>query len=310
MTQTDPIIVFLHIPKAAGTTLVSIIEQEYRSSALYRFRHARPIDRQADEINAAHTAGKSYGIVTGHIGYGLAARLTQPVSHFTMLRDPIALLISRYGYRRSHPKQHPVLAEHAKSSSLLEFADSIEDNTMTRFLSGAEFAAQASLGAEGSSFQALQIARVDSSGFQGDPPCDAAMLERAKNTLRDHCAAFGLTERFDESVLLLAEAFGWSKIHYQKQNVGRRTSQPDPLSAEALEHLRARNAFDIELYDYACGLFEERIAERGEAFQQRYGRFKSKNALLGRVNTVQTQIKTAPRATVRALRKVKNRLMP
>src|SRR6056297_2412769 len=53
MSDPQRLVVFVHIPKAAGTTLVSIIEQEYRPRSIYRFRHAHTIEEQVGEINRA-----------------------------------------------------------------------------------------------------------------------------------------------------------------------------------------------------------------------------------------------------------------
>lgn len=309
MPGPQRLVVFVHIPKAAGTTLVSIIEQEYRPRSIYRFRHAHTIEEQVEEINRAAADRKGYEIVTGHLGYGLHGLVEQPVSYFTMLREPLALLISRYHYRRNHPGQHPVLAQHAKRSSLLEFGRSIEDNTMTRFLSGAEFEAQASLGPGAASFQRLQIARVTGEGFQGDPACTPEMLKTAKANLRDRIDAFGIAERFDVSLVLMSHVFGWKKINYVRQNIGERKARRDPVSRDDMDALRARNAFDVELYAHACELFEERIQALEPGFRNQVDRFRSMNAIHGRLNLWQTRIARSPQSTVKWLRRAKRKVL-
>jgi len=307
-TAASTVKVFVHIPKAAGTTLVSIIEQEYSARSRYRFRQSHPITEQVADINQAAVAPHPYRIVTGHIGYGLHTELKQPVSYFTMLREPLSLLISRYYYRQQHPRQDDPLVRHANRSSLLEFANSIEDNTLTRFLSGAEFQSQQSLGPEQSSFLQLQTARVVDETFAADLPCTPEMLETAKANLRDRFDGFGLTERFDESIVMFSHVFGWRKIHYLKKNVGKTSSQKPTVPDEVKAQIKARNCHDMELYAYACDLFDQRIADMGADFHNTLERFQAMNPLYGRINTWQAAIAQTPKTTVRTLRQLKKKI--
>ena len=297
-----PLKAFVHIPKASGTTLVSIIEQEYRSDAIFRFRQSHPIDEQVKVINQGSSASMSYKIVTGHIGYGLHTLLNQPVFYFTMLREPISLIISRYYYRRQHRHQDHPLVLHANRSSLMEFAQAIEDNTMTRFLSGAEFMAQQSLGPDQSSFRELQTARILDASFQGDSPCSPAMLEIAKKNLRNNICTFGLTERFDESILLFSHVFGWERIYYLKQNIGKSVDKDSVISPEALALLKERNQYDMALYQYARQLFDQRIEALGANFQMELEKFQLVNPIYGRLNFWKQRIHQYPREAINYLR--------
>ncbi|MGK7889790.1 MAG: sulfotransferase family 2 domain-containing protein [Leptolyngbyaceae cyanobacterium] len=310
MTNTkrdESINVFVHIPKASGSTLFSILKQEYQAESVYRFRQSDPIPEKVNEINQAFVEDPGqYRVIAGHVGYGLHQELKQPVNYFTMLREPISLIVSRYYYRRQHPLQDDPLVIHANRCSLAEFVQSIEDNTMTRFLSGAEFEAQLALGTEQSSFRTLQTVRITDGGFSGDPICTAAMLETAKQNLSDRFVAFGLTEQFDQSILLLSQAFGWRKIHYIKKNVAKQKKQA--IADETLAIIKARNAFDIELYDYAVTLFNQRIESLGAEFQQRLQQFQRMNPIYGRLSDWQVNIGKSPSSAIRQLRRVKRKL--
>jgi len=84
------------------------------------------------------------------------------------------------------------------------------------------------------------------------------MLERAKENLREELVFFGLTERFDESLVLAKRRLGFRAILYRSEarvndNRPRGDTVPDEL-AQAAERC---NLYDIELYRYATELFEK-----------------------------------------------------
>lgn len=92
------------------------------------------------------------------------------------------------------------------------------------------------------------------------------VLERAKSNLRQHFAAVGLTERFDESVALFGHALGWSQLlGYESRNRSQNRPLHDTISREVLNKVEADNALDIALYQYAQGLFGEQRERYGLA---------------------------------------------
>ena len=51
--------------------------------------------------------------------------------------------------------------------------------------------------------------------------CPAEILEIAKENLAVHFAVVGITERFDETLILLKTALNWNSIFYSRANVTR-----------------------------------------------------------------------------------------
>jgi hypothetical protein len=86
----------------------------------------------------------------------------------------------------------------------------------------------------------------------------------------------GITERFDESLVLLQRAFGWRRVNYVSANVapGKR---PEP-SARALELIAEHNRLDDELYRWVGERFDAAIAG-DPLFAETYDRFKRTNAM-------------------------------
>jgi hypothetical protein len=67
-------------------------------------------------------------------------------------------------------------------------------------------------------------------GPPGDSISEAETLERAIRNLRS-CAVVGLTERFDETLLIAKKTFGWRMPFYENFNVTS-TAHPKRLSRE------------------------------------------------------------------------------
>lgn len=96
--------------------------------------------------------------------------------------------------------------------------------------------------------------------------------------MQNHFEVVGLTERFDESILLLQRAFGWRRPFYEKKNVGAVRRQKDELPAATRDLIARHNALDLELYEFARDRFEKSIAQLGANFPSDLRRFRRMNS--------------------------------
>ena len=251
-SQHDPscLIAFLHIPKTAGTTLNSILSREYAPDESYEIMMRgmawilprptiipRPLI-SLSKVLRLRTAVRSRHkprLVRGHFDLSIARHLPAGTRFFTLLRDPVERAISHYYHyrRRTIERLHPL----AMRSTLKEWVSGcgiVEmDNGQTRRLAGE---------------MNLACGRVT-----------PAMLERAMSRLAKF-AVVGITERFDESLVLLRRAFGWKSRPVAAQNVGENRPQRIDVSDEALETIERCNRFDLELYRFAWNLFDIRVS--------------------------------------------------
>jgi hypothetical protein len=86
-------------------------------------------------------------------------------------------------------------------------------------------------------------------------PLDSAALDEAKANLRDRFLAFGLTERFDESLRVILTALRLTiPAATERLRVGNHPAVSD-LSPQDQRALAAHNRLDGDLYDFARGLF-------------------------------------------------------
>lgn len=241
-------VIFLHVHKAAGTTLNRIIDRQYQPRDIYS------IDRDGHDfdhfINLDEVCRAQIRMLRGHMNFGLHELLPGPSTYFVLLREPVERVISYYYFIRCTPKHHHYELIRRENLSLKAFLENEVDHLM-------------------SNAQTKMLA-----GGPGD-------LESAKRNLAEYFTVVGLMERFDETLLLLQMAFGWQNIFYVQQNVATKRVKRRDLSLATLDTLVKANQLDIELYRYATMLFEAQVRQQGPSFAKEVKAFQSANQILG-----------------------------
>lgn len=252
----DRTVIFLHVPKTAGTTLIRVMEQQYRPEDVYSV--VEPRDFQ-DLAALSETRKAEFRLLVGHMDFGAHELLPGSSTYFTLLRHPIERVISHYYFMLQEPQYQYydiITSSHMNLKKFIESEiDIMMDNVQTRMLSGK--GAQLAFGT-----------------------CTEEVLETAKKNLREHFTVVGLTERFDETLLLLKRAFGWQNSFYLKRNVTTSRLKRDELPAATLDTIINANQLDMELYRYATALFKEQVHRQGPLFPARVKLFQSANKLL------------------------------
>lgn len=241
-------VIFIHIPKAAGQTIYGIVGRQYRRDEILILRGSVG---QVSPPTIEQAAGAK--IILGHVHFGLHQHLGGENTYVTFLREPVSRVLSLYRYIGSSTRHHL----HAQ----------VANATMTDFVSGQIDTEEVENG------QVRQIAGLT----RGTP--DASSLARAKDNLLESCRVVGLVERFDESVILLKRSLGWKMPFYVRKNVTQETPSSDPSDDKALQIIKRRNALDIELYQFACDLFEEQIGRERSFFPVEVSVFRTLNAM-------------------------------
>ncbi|MFQ5571828.1 MAG: sulfotransferase family 2 domain-containing protein [Rhodothermales bacterium] len=265
MSDLRKLLVFEHIPKTAGSTMHAILWRLYGGKGVYLVTHPRQHRERLDAL-CRHLQDPANPLcaIIAHTGFGFHKWLPSDYRYvqYTFLRDPVERVFSHYHYQIQRGKLDP-------SISLESFIR--EDlgrscNVQTAFLGGLEL-------------------RRNLEGITLSPDLyTEELLEQAKANL-SRLAVFGLTERFDESLLLFKEVFGWkwTRIFYVRQRVGqRRPAQPD-YSDTILRLIRRYNELDLELYSYAQALFPQQQATLMHQGRPTLKTFQKLNAVYGSV---------------------------
>ena len=176
-------LIFLHIPKTAGTTLNRIIEWQYSPFAIFTMDPYR-IRATAERFKRLPEARRRrLRVVRGHMFYGIHEFLPQGATYITMLRDPVARVLSAYYFvlrRPLNPLHRKLKKERLRVEDCLRlFPD--RNNLQCRFIAGVKDTAIA----------------------------DERLLDMAKENLTKSFSVVGICERFEESLILISKTFGW-----------------------------------------------------------------------------------------------------
>jgi len=231
-TAAAEAIIFLHVPKTAGTTLNRLIEWEYDLFEMYS------VDPVFFKWSAAHLRKLSkerlrrIRVFKGHMLFGLHEAIPQPATYITVLRDPIERVLSAFYFMRSY-KLHPLYWKFKRENWTLEdfVRRSPRTNVQCKIIAGAVY----------------------------EDPCTPEIFEQAKHNLRQHFSVVGLSERFEESLALMKLRFGWKLKSYTSFNVTRPRPKKRDLAQSTLELITEKNSFDIMFYDYCAKLFQEAV---------------------------------------------------
>jgi hypothetical protein len=250
---SEPTVVFLHIGKTGGTTLRRVLRRQYPESEMMVVRaRARPREETlADFAKLPEVERARPRLILGHTVFGLHELVPRPSTYITLLRRPVSLVLSQYGFvRRTPGHRHHQAAQGMGLEEYLTSGLAQEmDNSQTRALAGA-----------------VEVP------YGENPP---ELLELAKRNVEEHFRVVGLTERFDESLVLFGLAFGWSRLSYVRANVASKRVVPSPAGLAEIERL---NALDLELYDWAERRLQATI-DGEPRFAAAYARFERRNRL-------------------------------
>lgn len=219
-------LIFLHIPKAAGTTL----EFALRAEALpARRRHVRAVidpDRFRPPVwirpgwtgaapELAALAPVEAGVVSGHFPFGAHEWIRRPGRYITLVRDPVAREVSSFNFHY----QRGYLDEDADPAILLDPA-MLLDNPQTRMLAG---------------------------DMSGTTPCDEALYARALDHLDRHFLFAAPAEAANKVLEVVLGLLAGAPVGYFHEQVTR-IKRLDPVPADLAEALGVRHAFDLRLY--------------------------------------------------------------
>jgi hypothetical protein len=240
--QAKPVkpIAFLHLIKCAGTTLEAILRRQYGDSRIIQFGSVQDAEKKLDRFEGLPDGErKQIHVLMGHFNVSQRSRMPSKATCITMLRDPVDRIISEYYYILAHSEHEFYDKVAGKKLSLTEFARSRTyqtlDNQQTKYLSG--------------------VGKLK----HGEYSAEAVAL--AKKNLAETFAITGLTERFDESVILMKRIFGWQTPYYVREKVTPNRPPRETVPEDAIECIRKYNRMDLEIYEHASRNFEE-IASR------------------------------------------------
>jgi len=90
-----------------------------------------------------------------------------------------------------------------------------------------------------------------------------------------------LTERFDESILLLKKLYGLNRPYYYQYNTKITKKGLADFTNEQIEFIKSRDGFDFQLYEEVKKLFEEKLNENFKNVNNELKKYRHKNNFFG-----------------------------
>jgi hypothetical protein len=251
-------VIFLHIPKTAGSTLYEILDHSFRLDEILTFDGYNHSQEITEFIRAPETERGRYQLIKGHMFFGLHRHVPGRCVYFTMLRDPMARLVSFFKHASREPKHYLhglINQEAADLKTLLRMRASSElFNHQTRMIAGGDWR-------------------------DANRRVDRSALDQAKRNLRDRFDVVGVTEEFDASLLLLRQRIRRTVPVYLKRNVAPKCARLNQaIDGETRKLLREANLLDLELHRFARELFSLQRRAAGLRFKIELRRFRILNA--------------------------------
>ncbi len=239
-------LIFLHIPKTAGTTLNRIIEWQYNPLSIFTI-DPHQIRATAERFKTfSEQRRRRLRVVRGHVLFGIHEFLPQGATYITMLREPVARLLSSFHFIQRRPL-HPL---HRKLKEKGVGVEEFIRLTLSR--------------------QNLQCRLI--AGVKGDVTCDERTLEIAKEHLVKSFSVVGICERFEESLVLVAKTFDWDIPFYENRKVSK--TRPK-VESGTIEMIREHNRLDLDLYEFGEKLFEEGLRKKEPAVREGLNRLRT-----------------------------------
>jgi hypothetical protein len=225
-------ILFMHIPKTAGTAFREAIIENYKySQVAYLYPH--PPGLLVSNLGLLPLEQRArFRLVMGHFQYGIHEFLPQEYTYVTIVRNPVERVISHYHYMRQ--AQSELTSDRAITLSLAEMLERGKtinlDNLMVRCFSGVD---------------------------ENDVPAghiDQHVYDLAVDHLRTRFKFVGYQDRADEAYAALQKQFNWkARSSLEIVNKGERSgANEDEATRATIERF---NTWDCRLYSKICECF-------------------------------------------------------
>jgi hypothetical protein len=272
----DRALLFLHLARTGGLTLVDILSRNFEADEFLRIEMAevepspmgtwshRAVERALERMSGSEV--ENLRAVWGHYGFGIQSHLPKPSACMTILRDPIDRMISAYYYDVHHVWSvrggpTPTLDDYVSRKSHYDLGI---DNYMTRVLG---------------STAGLDPFDGTATTENWPRPTDADFEAAAANLER--CMIVGVTDSFDETLLILGSDLRWSlsDLVYNPRNASTLKPAPGDIPTSARDKLLHWNQYDAMLVERARAHLARRVATYRGDFQKDLALLRRLNAM-------------------------------
>ncbi len=226
-------LLFMHIPKTAGTALRETILNNYRQSEV-AYIYPEPPGFPVQSLRELPLGQRArFSFVVGHFQYGVHEEIPNDCCYFTIVRNPLARVYSHYSYLVQH--HSPLVFGKAHLKTLQEVLENgitaNLDNLMVRCFAG-----------------------VDEKDFPpGSINCE--VYDLARRHADNGFMYIGQQECLADAYSFLQARFQWTwEIPPEMMNRGS-YAREDTLNNPETEAIRHFNTWDLKLYEHIRNIF-------------------------------------------------------
>ncbi len=227
--RPDPLpLLFEHVPKCGGTTLVEFFKTQYHPSRIFEIKGWATQQSIKEFLDLTEAEQSSFDLIIGHGAHGIRNYSRPGTIRATVLRDPVDRIISHYYYVLSSTDHYLHEQVSSKKMSLAEYASSdliaeMKNNYIKRFC-GADLLV---------------------SGQK-----DGSIPAMAYEYLKAEFHVIGLLEDLDGSIEEVRQKAKLPlKFSNRKRNVNSDRPTMNEVDDEVIELIKRSNLYDVELYD-------------------------------------------------------------
>jgi hypothetical protein len=271
--EGGPLLAFVHIPKTAGKTVITMLAAAYSKEAVQDAgNYVRNPERTGRKLTMSSKLEAR--VLAGHVPYGVfREHLPADTRLMTFLREPVDRVLSHY-YRHLHRRRPKKQRSPARERHRLETPGKVRTDRKAKADSIEEALVEMRL-PELNNFATRFLCGYTTPSKE----LPASALDDAKGALCSF-AFVGIQERFEESLVLLQRMLGLGRVPYEDRHVstGDRRPAVDEIPEAQRALIEECNQLDAELYRFGLGLFEERVASAGNELEADVETLRARNA--------------------------------
>lgn len=258
MNIMKDLFIHLHIPKTGGTTLRDIIQRQYQAEKILMIPK---LDESEDILKEVSTSQiNQLKLIQGHLKYGIHNHFHRRAKYFAIIRDPINRVLSTYYYVLSQKNNPQNLSTSNNQMTIYDYVQSGVNpfliNGQTQLISG-------------------KTGNIDNPIIKSEE-----LFSLAKENIANDFLFLGITEMFDETILILKNMLGWHMPYYSIANRTKNKPNYDAVDPTVISFIKEHNQLDIKLYNITKTSLLNKIVEENDIFQNRINKFKKINKLL------------------------------
>ena len=272
MSETDQekTLIFLHIPKAGGSTLHHVLDWNYDRT------YTVNVYKQISELIALPDEEKrQIQCLKGMVFYGIHKYLPQECTYVTIMREPVERMISHYYYLFARKRR---------------LGETITETDPVKVLQQLPFYPTYQL--------RLLLGGDDIESVLHSPlPPNAVQIAR-QNIDRDFAVA-GVLEHYDETLLMMKRQFGWPRAYYARQNVSE-DDRPngEEINDEFVRLVKEMCAPEVELYRFVRQQTAALIVRQDASFDAELKQLRRANARFERFYRLAAPFRRTPMWTL------------